>query len=498
MIQGLTAIITATVARSAGFDGAVDVALTGLPEGVTAPAAIIAAGATSVQITLSAAAAAPHSLPTLGSATGTSGSKTASKPLTVTVGGAPGVVDTSFNGGAQLTSVAEGEDYALAVAVQSDGKVLTVGRTTTTAGGADIAITRHLRDGTLDAAFGNGGKVVTAVAPERGADEAAAVVVQPDGKIVVGGYTLPTGGTKDFLVVRYLPDGTLDGTFGNGGKVVTPIGDDSDHVFALALQADGKIVAGGTAAFTTTTGQDFALVRYTAAGALDAGFGTGGKATTSFSGNSTERIYGLALQPVGGEQRIVAVGGEGRFIAARYTAAGALDGSFGDGGKVHALFAPFIGAANSVTVVADNKLAIAGHMGNDLTMVQLDASGALDAGFGQGGKVSTPLSAGNWDQATSIVRQADGKLLLGGWVYDGVTSNGDFALLRYEANGTLDATFGTAGKSIVPMAPNARSDSGRAIALQPDDRVPTVRVLQAGEASDGGGYKFGLVRYWMN
>ena len=98
--------------------------------------------------------------------------------------------------------------------------------------------------------------------------------------------------------------------------------------------------------------------------------------------------------------------------------------------------------------------------------------------------------------ATSIARQADGKLLLGGWVYVGVTSNGDCALLRCGADGTPDTTFGTAGKSIVSLAAHARSDSGRAIALQADDRVPTVRVLQAGEASDGG-YKFGLLRYWL-
>jgi uncharacterized delta-60 repeat protein len=320
--------------------------------------------------------------------------------------------------------------------------------------------------------------------------------VQADGKIVVGGYTTGAGNNRDFLLVRYLPDGTLDATFGTGGKVVTAIGDDTDQVHALALQADGKIVAGGTAAFTGTTGQDFALARYTAAGALDADFGTGGKVTTSFAGNATERVYALALQPVGNETRIVAVGGEGRFIAARYTAAGQLDGTFGNGGRVHTLFTSVIGAANAVATAADGKLVVAGHIGNDLAMVQLDMNGALDAGFGTGGKVVAPLSAGNWDQATSIVRQADGKLLLGGWVYDGVTSNGDFALLRYGADGTPDPTFGTAGKSIVSLAANARSDSGRAIALQADDRVPTVRVLQAGEASDGG-YKFGLLRYWL-
>lgn len=498
VIQGHTATLTATVTRRAGFTGAVNVALANLPAGVSAQPVVIASGADSAQITLSAEATAAHSLPTAGSAKGSAGNATASKPLTVTVGGAPGVVDTSFNGGVQFTSVAEGEDYALAVAVQPDGKVITVGRTTTQAGGADIAITRHLRDGTLDTGFGNGGLVVTAVAAARGADEARAVLVQADGKIVIGGYTDATGTNKDFLVVRYNANGSLDAGFGNGGKVVTPIGDGGDMVYTLAQQPDGKIVAGGTASFTPTTGQDFALVRYNADGSLDNGFGTGGKVTTPISSfNGSDLIYAITLQQIGGETRIVAVGGEGTFKAARYKADGSLDNSFGNGGKVNTLFTSTIGAAQAVTLAADNRIVIAGHIGHQFSLAQLNTDGSLDAGFGTGGKVTTPVVADNWDEATSIVRQADGKLLVGGWAYDGVSSNGNFVVLRYNANGSADAGFGTAGQVITGVAPNGRSDSGRAMVLQSDERVSTVRVLQAGEASEGGGYKFALLRYWL-
>lgn len=497
VIQGHSASVVATVTRRVGFDGAVGIALTGLPQGVTASPVVVSAGASTATITLSAPADAPHSLPTIANVAGTAGTQVWSQALTVTVGGLPGAVDTSFNGGAQLTSVGDGEDYAFAAAVQDDGKVVTVGRTATVAGGTDIAIVRHGRDGTLDTSFGNGGKVITAIAPGRGADEARAVLVQPDGKIVVGGYTDATGTDKDFLVVRYHSDGTLDTSFGDGGKRVTNIGDGTDQVYALARQPDGKIVAAGSAAFSQSTGQDFALIRYNADGSLDAGFGVGGKVTTAINSfGSNELIYAIVLQPVGGETRIVAVGGEGTFIAARYTSTGMLDPEFGDGGKVRALFQSVIGSAESVTLTGDNKIVIAGHIGHEFSLVQLNVDGSLDTAFGTEGRVVTPVSATNWDEATAVVRQADGKLLVGGWVYDGVSTNGNFVVLRYEADGTLDPGFGVAGQVITPVAPGGRSDSGRALVLQSDERVPTVRLVQAGEATDGS-YKFALVRYWL-
>lgn len=498
LIQGQTATVTATVTRRPGFDGAVSITLANLPAGVSASPVIVTSGATSAPITLTALASAPHSLPTAASAAGTSGTRSASSALTVTVGGLPGMMDTSFNGGVQLTSVAEGEDYAFAMAVQPDGKVVTVGRTSTVAGGPDIAITRHLRDGTLDASFGTGGIVVTAIAPGRGADEARAVLVEPDGRIVIGGYSDASGTDKDFLVARYNPNGSLDTSFGNAGKTVTNIGDGTDQVYALARQADGKIVAGGSAAFSTSTGQDFALIRYNSNGSLDTGFGNGGKVTTAIgSVGANELIYSIVLQPVGGETRIVAVGGEGTFIAARYTASGALDTSFGNGGKISALFNSVIGSAESVTLTADNRIVIAGHIGHEFSLVQLNVDGTLDTAFGTAGKVMTPVSGNNWDEATAVVRQADGKLLVGGWVYEGVSSSGNFVVLRYNADGTADTGFGTGGQVITPVAANGRSDSGRALSLQLDERVSTVRVLQAGEASDAGGYKFALVRYWL-
>ena len=213
--------------------------------------------------------------------------------------------------------------------------------------------------------------------------------------------------------------------------------------------------------------------------------------------NSRDSAYALLLQQVGGETRIVAVGGDGDFIAARYGANGALDNSFGSAGKISGLFASTGGEARAATLAADHKIVIAGHIQSDFALARLNLDGSLDAGFGTAGKVITPLVAENWNQATALARQADGKLLVGGWVYAGPGTKGNFAVLRYAPEGTLDPSFGTGGKVITPVSAANQSELGRAVVLQTDDRVPTVRLLQAGEATSSGGFHFGLLRYWL-
>jgi uncharacterized delta-60 repeat protein len=500
VIEGRTATVTATVTRHGAFDAAVTVTLKDLPAGVSAAPVVIGRGATQATVTLSARDGAPHSLPTAASADGVAGDASDSEALTVTVGGEPGVVDTSFNGGKQVVSVGEGEDYARAVAVQADGRIVTVGMTSTITGGADFAVTRHLRDGTLDTTFGNGGKVVTAIGPDRAGDEANAVAIQADGKIVVAGQTTRANGSDiDFALVRYNADGTLDAGFGDGGKVVTAFGPATDRIHAIVIQADGRIVvAGDSDSGTAASGLDFALARYDADGTLDAGFGTAGKVTTPIRAQGArDSAYAVLLQPVGGETRIVAVGGEGDFIAARYTANGAPDPSFGSAGRIAGVFGTStIGSARAATLVDGNRIVIAGSIQNDHALARLNADGSLDAGFGTAGTVITPLSA-SWDAATAIVRQADGKLLVGGWVYAGPGTKGNYTVLRYAPEGRLDAGFGTGGKVVTPITATNGSEMGRAVALQTDARVPTVRLLQAGEVIGTGGYHFGLLRYWL-
>lgn len=428
----------ATVTRATGFNEAVQVVLSGLPAGVTAPAVTIPAGATEATVVLQAQASAPHSLPTGATAQGSAGTATASKPLTVTVRGLPGEMDTSFAGGPVITPVDVAEDYANALAVQADGKVLQAG-SSMTATGTVISLVRHLRDGSLDTTFGTNGRA------------------------------------------------TLDFT-GSG-----------DRAFALLLQADGKIVIGGDANFgSTTTGLDFALARLNANGTLDAGFGTGGKVTTAIKSNAGgETIRALAVQNVGGADRLLAVGGEGDFIAARYTTAGALDAGFGTAGKINGLFNATIGHAAAVTLLPDGRAVLAGQINHRFAAVRLTTSGALDTTFGvfNDGRWQLNL-VNNWNEATAVVRQADGKLVIGGWAYSGAGSSGDFAAVRIGADGVLDTFFANAGVLIRPMAAGTKNDIARTLVLQNDDRVPTVRALLGGEAN-GSNHDFALLRLWL-
>jgi uncharacterized delta-60 repeat protein len=138
---------------------------------------------------------------------------------------------------------------------------------------------------------------------------------------------------------------------------------------------------------------------------------------------------------------------------------------------------------------------VAGHIDHRFAAVRLTAAGALDNGFASGGKFTHAL-VDNWNEATAMVRQADGKLILGGWIYTGNSSSGDFAALRLEADGTLDAGFGTGGIVITPTAAGTKNDLGKALLLQADDRVPTVRAIQAGEAN-GSNHDFVVLRYWL-
>lgn len=490
VITGTSGSVTVTVTRRNGFTGAVTLNPSGLPTGASAPAVTIPEGQTTATLTVSAAASAPHSFPTTVTLTGKgAGVSDVTKTVTVTVRGPAGSLDTTFGtGGLAVNAIGAGEDYGYALAVQGDGKVLMAG--TASGSSDDFAVVRYTRDGALDTTFGSGGKVLIDFAGKS--DIARALAVQPDGKIVVAGGATNSADEERFGVARLNANGSLDAGFGTGGKVTTTIGGSSaDRAQALLIQADGKIVAGGFASFgSSSTGQDFALARYTAAGALDAGFGTGGVVTTALGSNGAKDIV-RALAAQG--DKIVAVGGDGDFRAARYTASGTLDSSFGTGGKVSAVFSGSIGIANAVAVDGQNRLVLAGTSENDTAVVRLGANGALDTTFGAGGRQIVKLSD-NWDSATGVAVQSDGKLVLGGWVYEGSSSAGNFAVTRLNASGTRDTGFGQNGTTLTPVAPGSKADEAQAAALQPDDRIPATRIVLGGYRNDSNN-DFALSRY---
>jgi uncharacterized delta-60 repeat protein len=195
-----------------------------------------------------------------------------------------GTLDPTFGTDGKVTTDFAGtSDVANALVVQTDGKLVAAGRAETTPTSHDFGLARYRPGGALDGTFGTGGRVSTDVRGEQGPDEAHALVVQPDGKLVAAGAAFNSGGTDgQFALVRYNADGTLDTTFGTGGKVTTDFRD-HDVATALAVQPDGKLVAAG---YTTTVFQtpwDFALARYNPDGRLDPTFGVSGRVTTDFA-----------------------------------------------------------------------------------------------------------------------------------------------------------------------------------------------------------------------
>ena len=230
--------------------------------------------------------------------------------------------------------------------------------------------------------------------------------------------------------------GDLDATFGTGGKVITPIGSGTDKVNSVALQNDGKIVVAGYS--FNGSNNDFALVRYHPNGTLDTtGFGSGGKVTTTF-GSDNDQGNGVAVQKDG---KIVVAGtssdnsGKSNFALVRYNSNGTLDATgFGSGGKVTTAIGPSLDRGNGVALQSDGKIVVAGYAGqspnSDFAVVRYNKDGSLETGFGSGGKVTTAFGGGGADQGQSVAVQSDGKIVVAGYSFNG--SNDDFAVARYD------------------------------------------------------------------
>ena len=250
-----------------------------------------------------------------------------------------GTPDLSFDGvGFAVTSFLQSGpggslfDQCNAVAIQADGMIVSAGFTAEN-GPNHVALTRHTASGQPDTLFGVGGKVdINAAATSNGNSEARALAIQPDGKLLVAGYAFGPG-NSELLVMRLNSDGSPDNTFGIGGITRTPVGTGEDMANAMVLQPDGRIVIAGST-IVADGRRDFAVARYTTNGVLDPSFGTGGLVTTPV-GPSDDIAYALTLMPWG---RLVAAGSarvstssSGNDLAlVSYNADGSLDRYFGD------------------------------------------------------------------------------------------------------------------------------------------------------------------------
>jgi uncharacterized delta-60 repeat protein len=444
---------------------------------------------------------------------------------------AAGQLDPSWSGDGLATVDFLGK--AFAVAVQPDGRILV-------AGGArvgsddDFGVARLTANGVLDATFHQDGKATVTFGLD---DVCYDMALHPDGRIVlVGGDDTGKALDADFLIARLNPDGTPDSTFDGDGKVVTGFGGLSDVARAVALDGDGTI---------TVAGDDFSdalVARYNENGALDGSLDGDGKLSI---GSLSGKIWDVAVQPDGktvlfgyhqspdqdfkfafyrvqlngsldttfdGDGRIlVDLGSPGDYgLGLALHADGRLTGT-GMSGATHALvrlwpdgtfdvggqqtlgfedpaFVPGPNEhGNGIAVQPDGKIVVAGtvsHAGeSDFAVARFLPDGTLDASFGTFGR--STLSFHNFDVATAVTLQSDGKIVLAGYTGSGDTQ---FMVARFNANGTPDTSFGFSGFNILDFL--GGPDYGHAVAMAPDGKI-----VVAGTVFNGARYVFGVARF---
>lgn len=395
-----------------------------------------------------------------------------------------GVLDSSFAGSGLLTSDFGADDYGYAVAIQSNGRILAAGTVRTTAGGNDFGILRLMPDGSPDTSFGTGGRVTLDFGTTTASnDEARAIAIDSSGRILVAGYA-NRGSNNDFAVARFLSNGARDTSFGVNGRVVSNFVN-NDQAFAMVIQSDGKIIVGGL------INSDFGLARYNVNGSIDTGFSTSGVARTNF-GTGLDAVTSLAIQSDG---RLVAGGystqGAGSdFAVARYNANGALDSTFdGDGTAV-----TNVGASNdvatSVAVMSDGRIVLAGRSGTDVAVVRYTSNGAPDSGFRSAGIATLDLGGAN-DSANALALLSDGRIVLAGGS-GGLDGSRNFALMQLNLDGSVDSSFG-----IVSSDFSSDRDEAFAMALQGDGKIVVVGSTSADSLSSST-FDFGIARYRNN
>ena len=406
---------------------------------------------------------------------------------------APGDLDPTFGtNGTTVTDFQGFADTGYAVALQADRKILVAGSSLPSDDyftGKDFAVARYNPDGTLDSGFGVDGKVLTDFGGRL--DLAVAIAVQADGKIVVAGRSQDNADVQ-YALARYNADGSLDGTFGSGGMVMTVISGNNDLLKSMAIQADQKIVITGESYNPT---DDFTVVRYKTDGSLDPTFGVGGIVTTDFLG-SVDGARAIRIQP---DQKILVAGFASdtsyfQFALARYNQDGSLDTTFGSdhSGKVVTDFFGTAAEIEEIALAPDGAMVAAGLTFNEMSLADAFAlaryksDGTVDNAFGANGAVRTNF--GTVPAASlSVVAHPNGKIIASGYT-QAASDDSDFALVGYNPDGSIDLGFGTDGIVLTDFSGQFDSISGSV--LQPDGKLIAV---------GGGGdpnRDFALARYF--
>ena len=399
-----------------------------------------------------------------------------------------GTVDSSFGSNGVASTDFLNSFTATSIKVRN-GKILVAG-TSFNGSDNDFALARFNSNGSKDLNFGSNGRVLTDFGNSN--DNGNSMVIQKDGKIVVAGFSLFST-TSDYTIARYDSNGTLlDNSFGTNG--MTKAGFDNAEGKSVALQPDGNggeniIMTGDT--YLTATGEDLATVKFTSNGNLDNSFGADGKVTTDL-GNAADIANGAVLQDDG---KILLAGYTSgpsytNVAIARYNTDGSLDTSFDNDGKVVSNLGVRT-SANSIALLPGNKIVVVGNYrtsetNSDFLISEYDQNGSPDATFQNKGSLTLDISGAKDDFANSVAVQSNGKILVAG----STTGNGgsDFALVRLNTDGSLDMSFNSTG--IVTADFGNSDDMGSSVIIQSDGKI-----VVAGSSSNGLNFDFAMVRY---
>jgi uncharacterized delta-60 repeat protein len=385
---------------------------------------------------------------------------------------ASGDLDPTFSGDGKVTTDISGGKYdaIIGIALQTNGKIVAAGYRISPVTGNDFALARYNPNGSLDATFSGDGKLLT----DFGAmDRAEDVAIQSDGKIVVAGLRClepeEPGGNCDVALARYKANGALDPTFSGDGKVQTDFDGASNGSWGgLAIQPDGKIVVSGW--MWNGADFDFAIFRYNSNGALDTTFSGDGKVNVNFGSGPQDWADDITLQSNG---KILVSGPSCDnlnfencdFAVARLNTNGALDTTFSGDGRQSINFGGN-DSTDGIAVQPNGRILLAGFRNSatsgSCALARLNPNGSLDKTFSGDGKVVTSFGPGVNSSCNKVRVQLNGKIVVVG------AAGGDFALVRYNANGSLDKTFSTDGMARVDFGGD--DDTGFKLAVQSNGR----------------------------
>lgn len=386
--------------------------------------------------------------------------------------------DSTFNGtGRKVFTVGANLDFGDNIALQPDGKIIMTGASMNLGGLVNLGVARLNSDGSFDNTFGTAGISLIDLGglPSQGGFEPE-IVLQADGKIVVNGYGW-NGTDEDMFICRLMPNGTLDASFGTGGKVFVGLlsAGMPDQASAITIDASGNIFAcGSTRSGGTPFSNDLAIVKLTPSGTLDPTFSEDGKLLLDLSGSAD---YGFGIATIAGGKIIVtgAAGVPANFFAIRLLSDGSYDATFGNAGKT---FVDIMGAdladdCFGMTMTPDGKIVMVGDGYDPATtvfvgaVVRLNANGTLDNTFSTDGIATVASPQTNIFR--NIIIRPDGKYLISGST--GVNGNDDYKVVLMNPDGTLDLTFNNTGSYTIDVTGQFNLDSGYGLALQADGKI---------------------------